>query len=95
MRKRALGKGLEALIPTEADRVLQEGYRMIPVEAVKPNPHQPRAKIEESDIKDLIASIKEKGIIRIINLNSHPFHYYWNCLIVFNGYRYCVCTLKA
>ena len=63
MRKRALGKGLEALIPIEADRVLQEGYRMIPVEAVKPNPHQPRAKIEESDIKDLIASIKEKGII--------------------------------
>ena len=63
MRKRALGKGLEALIPTKDDGMLQEGYRMIPIQAVKPNPHQPRAKIEESDIKNLISSIKEKGII--------------------------------
>lgn len=63
MRKRALGKGLEALIPTKDDGMLQEGYRMISIQAVKPNPHQPRAKIEESDIKDLISSIKEKGII--------------------------------
>ncbi|MGB3477998.1 MAG: ParB/RepB/Spo0J family partition protein [bacterium] len=63
MRKRALGKGLEALIPTKDDGMLQEGYRMVPIQAVKPNPHQPRAKIEESDIKNLISSIKEKGII--------------------------------
>jgi ParB family chromosome partitioning protein len=63
MRKRALGKGLEALIPTKDDGMFQEGYRMISIQAVKPNPHQPRAKIEESDIKDLISSIKEKGII--------------------------------
>jgi len=63
MRKRALGKGLEALIPTKDDRALQEGYRMIPIQDIKPNPYQPRAKIEESDIKDLISSIKEKGII--------------------------------
>lgn len=63
MRKRALGKGLEALIPTKDDRALQEGYRMIPIQDIKPNPYQPRAKIEESDIKDLVSSIKEKGII--------------------------------
>lgn len=63
MRKRALGKGLEALIPTKDDGMLQEGYRMIPIQDIKPNPHQPRAKIEESDIQDLISSIKEKGII--------------------------------
>lgn len=63
MRKKVLGKGLEALIPTKDDGVLQEGYRMIPIQDIKPNPHQPRARIEESDIKDLISSIKEKGII--------------------------------
>jgi len=66
MRKRALGKGLEALIPTKEKEVFQEGYRLIPIEDIKPNPYQPRAKIEESDIKDLIASIKEKGIIEPI-----------------------------
>lgn len=63
MRKKALGKGLEALIPTKDEGALQEGYRMIPINDIKPNPHQPRAKIEESDIKDLIASVREKGII--------------------------------
>jgi len=63
MRKRALGKGLEALIPTKDESTLQEGYRMIPIEDVRPNPHQPRAEIEESDVKDLISSVREKGII--------------------------------
>lgn len=63
MRKRALGKGLEALIPAKDKAVFQEGYRMVSIQDVKPNPYQPRAKIQESEIKDLILSIKEKGVI--------------------------------
>jgi ParB family chromosome partitioning protein len=63
MRKRALGKGLEALIPTREKEVFHEGYRFIRIEDIKPNPYQPRAKIEESEIKELVASVKEKGII--------------------------------
>ncbi len=66
MRRRALGKGLEALIPKKEKEVFEEGYRLIPVEAIKRNPYQPRAKIEESEIKDLVASIKEKGVIEPI-----------------------------
>jgi len=63
MRKRALGKGLEALIPARDKAVFQEGYRMVSIQDIKPNPYQPRAKIQESEIKDLILSIKEKGVI--------------------------------
>lgn len=63
MRRRALGKGLEALIPTKEKEVFQEGYRMIPVADIRRNPYQPRAPIDESEIKDLVASIKEKGVI--------------------------------
>ena len=63
MRKRALGKGLEALIPAKDKAVFQEGYRMVFIQDIKPNPYQPRAKIQESEIKDLILSIKEKGVI--------------------------------
>jgi ParB family chromosome partitioning protein len=63
MRKRALGKGLEALIPAKDKAVFQEGYRMVSIQDIKPNPYQPRAKIQESEIKDLILSIKEKGVI--------------------------------
>ncbi|GAI07274.1 unnamed protein product, partial [marine sediment metagenome] len=46
MRKRALGKGLEALIPVKDKGVFHEGYRMIPIKDINPNPYQPRAKIE-------------------------------------------------
>ena len=50
MRKRALGKGIEALIPGHDDRPLHEGYRLVRVEDIRPNPHQPRVKISEDDI---------------------------------------------
>ncbi|UCF70034.1 MAG: ParB/RepB/Spo0J family partition protein [candidate division WOR-3 bacterium] len=63
MRRRALGKGLEALIPTKEKEIFQEGYRMVPVANIKRNPYQPRAPLEEPELKDLVASIKEKGII--------------------------------
>ncbi len=66
MRRRALGKGLESLIPTKEKEVFQEGYRMIPINAIKRNPYQPRAPIDESEIRDLVASIKEKGVIEPI-----------------------------
>jgi len=66
MRRRALGKGLESLIPTKEKDVFQEGYRMIPISLIKRNPYQPRAPIEESEIRDLVASIKEKGVIEPI-----------------------------
>lgn len=66
MRKRVLGRGIDALISKEEKEVFQEGYRMIPINDIKPNPYQPREKIAESQIKDLIASVKEKGVIEPI-----------------------------
>jgi ParB family chromosome partitioning protein len=75
MRKRALGKGLEALIPVKEKEVFQEGYRLIPVDAVKRNPYQPRAKIEASEIKDLVASIKEKGVIEPVVVKRSNDHF--------------------
>lgn len=66
MRKRALGRGIEALIAKEEKDLFAEGYRLIPTSEIKPNPYQPRGKISDSDIADLVASIKEKGIIEPI-----------------------------
>ncbi len=63
MRKRALGKGLEALIPDRGKETLSEGYRVVQTSEIRPNPYQPRADFNEGELKDLIASIKEKGII--------------------------------
>jgi len=63
MRKRALGRGIEALISKDEKELTREGFRYIPLEAIKPNPHQPRARIQEADVKELSASIREKGVI--------------------------------
>lgn len=63
MRKRALGRGIEALISKEEKELTREGFCHIPLAEIKPNPYQPRARIQESDVKELAASIREKGII--------------------------------
>ncbi len=66
MRKRALGRGIDALISQEEKVVVQEGFRMLPITDIKPNPYQPREKITEDSLKELVNSIKQKGIIEPI-----------------------------
>ncbi len=63
MVRRALGKGFDALIPTvEEDKV--------PIEKVFHSPLQPRKKINEEDLKDLVASIKQNGILQPVLLRK-------------------------
>lgn len=67
-KKRGLGRGLGALIPSQpetgpADEVGQ-GLRMAAVDAIQPNPHQPRAHIQEESLHELADSIKEHGLIQ-------------------------------
>jgi ParB family chromosome partitioning protein len=59
-KRKALGKGLEALIP----EVKEEGY--LAIDDIMPNRFQPRINIKEEGIRELSASIKEKGIIQPI-----------------------------
>jgi ParB family chromosome partitioning protein len=59
--RRALGRGLDALIPAGEDRT---GPAEIPVARVSPNPHQPRQSISEESLADLVASIREHGVIQ-------------------------------
>uniref|UniRef100_A0A7C4TI43 ParB/RepB/Spo0J family partition protein n=1 Tax=candidate division WOR-3 bacterium TaxID=2052148 RepID=A0A7C4TI43_UNCW3 len=66
MRKKALGKGIEALISQEERSIVKEGFRMIPIIEIKPNPYQPRENIPEEELMGLVNSIREKGIIEPI-----------------------------
>lgn len=61
-RRRALGKGLEALISTtmEAGPSLRE----ISVESIAPNPHQPRQTLDPMALQELADSIREHGLIQ-------------------------------
>lgn len=63
-KRKALGKGLSALIP-DADRLDEAGdqFFQCPVEAITPNPYQPRQDFLESELEDMAASVREKGII--------------------------------
>ncbi len=63
MVKKVLGRGLDALIPDEAKAVLEGEVRFLTVDRIRPNPFQPRQKPEE-DLTELVASIKEKGLLQ-------------------------------
>ncbi len=70
MRRNALGKGLEALIPEPSQELVkleeraEEGLFNLSIDKIKPNPYQPRAKVDEDKLSELSDSIKEKGIIQ-------------------------------
>lgn len=65
MPKRALGKGLSALIPSFQGN---EKYQIVEVEveSLKPNPYQPRTEIDEESLNNLAESIKKHGLIQPI-----------------------------
>lgn len=63
-KRKALGKGLSALIPeANGDEVQGEGFFQCPIESIEPNPYQPRQDFENSGMEGLVLSVKEKGII--------------------------------
>ncbi len=64
-KKRGLGKGLDALIPTSSDKTpSRQGMLQVPVENIQPNPRQPRTSPEMENISQLADSIREHGILQ-------------------------------
>lgn len=67
-----LGKGLGALIPAaEGDAVSAvpgDVARLedVPIDSIRPNPHQPRVHFDEESLSDLTASIREIGVLQPI-----------------------------
>jgi ParB family chromosome partitioning protein len=66
MERRALGKGLSALIPEQAvsGDVHKEEIIYVQSGQIKPNPFQPRENFDQASIEELAQSIKEKGVIQ-------------------------------
>ena len=62
MIKRGLGRGLEVLIPVDEAR--SGGMQDVSLEAIIPNPHQPRGSITTQDVQELADSIRAHGIIQ-------------------------------
>src|SRR5580658_8767583 len=66
MTKKALGRGLEALIPKRPLDEKKGPAQQIPLSKIKPNPFQPRKNFKPEDLQELTQSIKEKGVLQPI-----------------------------
>jgi ParB family chromosome partitioning protein len=70
MTRKALGRGLKALIPEGPEAL--EGARAagkresVPLDRVRPNPFQPRSDWPQEEIEALAASLKEHGLLEPI-----------------------------
>lgn len=67
MQRKALGKGLEALIPSGTTATMEPpapGTREIPIQQIGPNPHQPRSRFSEESLQELASSIRETGVLQ-------------------------------
>lgn len=75
MSKRpALGKGIGALLNSAA----QEGghkYFLCPVEELRPHSRQPRKSFNDEKMAELVASVREKGIIQPLVVRRQDDHY--------------------
>lgn len=68
MRKKVLGRGLEALIPRDIKENVSASEKVInlKVDEIAPNPHQPRQVFGENELQELAESIRENGILQPI-----------------------------
>ncbi|HMS82956.1 MAG TPA: ParB/RepB/Spo0J family partition protein [Nitrospira sp.] len=68
MEKKALGKGLDALLPspTLSTAVATADVQRIPLSQIVPNRYQPRQTFSQEELAGLAASIKESGVIQPI-----------------------------
>ncbi len=74
-KQRGLGRGLSALMADVGEvqpDTPRKAESQVPVERVHPNPHQPRRAFDDDKLKELAASISEKGIIQPLIVRPKP-----------------------
>ena len=63
MERKALGKGISALIP-ERETEKGESIKLLALGQIRPSPLQPRKEFDQQSLEELAQSIKEKGVIQ-------------------------------
>ena len=64
VKRRALGRGLGALIPQGTPSNPPPADRRVLVTEIRPNPHQPRRYFDDTRLAELAESIKQQGILQ-------------------------------
>ena len=76
MAAKRLGRGINALIrETPDETVAFDTTPHLSTKLISPNPYQPRQEFDQSSLKELAESIKEKGIIQPITVRSKGKRY--------------------
>ncbi|MFI5173343.1 MAG: ParB/RepB/Spo0J family partition protein [Terriglobia bacterium] len=71
--KKALGRGLSALIRTGDSG--QEGIREVDIDLLQPNRFQPRSDFDEAKLNELAQSIKTNGVLQPLLVRKIQDHY--------------------
>jgi ParB family chromosome partitioning protein len=69
--RRGLGSGLSAILPEAAAGGAGE-LRELPIELIKPNPNQPRTKIDPEALAGLASSIEANGVVQPLLVRPLP-----------------------
>ena len=80
--KKGLGRGLSALIPdgdmeflsrvARGEAVPSSAPLLLEIAQIEPNPFQPRRNFSPDEMRDLVASVREHGIIQPVLVRSRP-----------------------
>jgi len=69
MERKVLGKGLGALIAPEP-KERDSGVQFVDPQRIKPNRYQPRLNFKEDKLRELVASIQEKGVVQPVSVRK-------------------------
>src|SRR4029453_13140462 len=59
-----MGRGLAAILPESPDDAPVSELRDVPIELIRPNPRQPRSRIDDGAIRELADSVAAAGIVQ-------------------------------
>ncbi|VEN74837.1 Stage 0 sporulation protein J [Candidatus Desulfarcum epimagneticum] len=74
-KKKALGRGLDSLIPAGTSYNEEKKYFECPVDLIRPNPNQPRTRFSDERLESLARSIQKQGVIQPILLRKEESGY--------------------
>ncbi len=75
-RRTNLGRGLDALFGEDESSFEAGGRerasRSLAIELIRPNPKQPRRRFSDEELEDLVASVREQGVLQPILVRPSP-----------------------
>lgn len=75
MNRKALGRGLSALLGEETEKAGNEELQELDLDLIKPNAEQPRTRFSEEGLDELAQSIRVNGVVQPIIVRRKNSHF--------------------